>query len=70
MEDKDVLAGSCTACSVPLPDASPLTGRDQFPGMNASIDGFIRQGLVENLPITLREPGAVPFLVLSVGRVG
>jgi hypothetical protein len=28
-------------------------GRDQFPGMNASIDSFIRQGLVENLPITL-----------------
>jgi hypothetical protein len=27
-------------------------GRDQFPGMNASIDSFIRQGLVENLPIT------------------
>jgi hypothetical protein len=27
-------------------------GRDQFPGMNASIDRFIRQGLVENLPIT------------------
>jgi hypothetical protein len=28
-------------------------GRDQFPGMNASIDRFIRQGLIENLPITL-----------------
>lgn len=28
-------------------------GRDQFPGMNASIDSFIRQGLKENLPITL-----------------
>lgn len=28
-------------------------GRDQFPGMNASIDSFIRHGLVENLPITL-----------------
>lgn len=27
-------------------------GRDQFPEMNASIDSFIRQGLVENLPIT------------------
>lgn len=27
-------------------------GRDRFPGMNASIDGFIRHGLVENLPIT------------------
>ena len=27
-------------------------GRDQFPGMNASIDSFICQGLVENLPIT------------------
>ena len=27
-------------------------GRDQFPGMNASIDRFIRQGLIENLPIT------------------
>ena len=27
-------------------------GRDQFPGMNASIDSFIRQGLKENLPIT------------------
>jgi hypothetical protein len=27
-------------------------GRDQFPGMNASIDSFIRQGLVQNLPIT------------------
>ena len=27
-------------------------GRDQFPAMNASIDRFIRQGLVENLPIT------------------
>ena len=30
----------------------PGAGRDQFPGMNASIDSFIRQGLVENLPIT------------------
>jgi hypothetical protein len=28
-------------------------GRDQFPAMNASIDGFIRQGLTANLPITL-----------------
>lgn len=28
-------------------------GRDQFPAVNASIDSFIRQGLVENLPITL-----------------
>ena len=28
-------------------------GRDQFPAMNASIDRFIRQGLRENLPITL-----------------
>jgi hypothetical protein len=28
-------------------------GRDQFPAMNASIDRFIRQGLIENLPITL-----------------
>lgn len=28
-------------------------GRDQFPGMNASIDSFIRQGLEENLPITV-----------------
>jgi len=28
-------------------------GRDQFPGMNASIDGFIRHALVENLPITV-----------------
>jgi len=27
-------------------------GRDEFPAMNASIDSFIRQGLVENLPIT------------------
>ena len=27
-------------------------GRDQFPGMNASIDSFIRQALKENLPIT------------------
>ncbi|HKN59043.1 MAG TPA: hypothetical protein VJV97_09335 [Gemmatimonadaceae bacterium] len=27
-------------------------GRDQFPGINASIDSFIRQGLIENLPIT------------------
>jgi hypothetical protein len=27
-------------------------GRDQFPAMNASIDRFIRHGLVENLPIT------------------
>jgi acetyl esterase/lipase len=27
-------------------------GRDQFPAMNASIDRFIRQGLIENLPIT------------------
>jgi hypothetical protein len=27
-------------------------GRDQFPGMNASIDNFICQGLVQNLPIT------------------
>ncbi len=28
-------------------------GRDQFPAMNASIDSFIRQGLRENLPMTL-----------------
>ena len=28
-------------------------GRDQFPAMNASIDRFIRQALVENLPITI-----------------
>jgi hypothetical protein len=27
-------------------------GRDQFPALNASIDRFIRQGLVENLPMT------------------
>ena len=27
-------------------------GRDQFPAMNASIDRFIRQGLIENLPMT------------------
>lgn len=27
-------------------------GRDQFPGMNASIDRFIRYGLAENLPMT------------------
>jgi acetyl esterase/lipase len=27
-------------------------GRDQFPAMNASIDSFIRQGLIENLPMT------------------
>lgn len=27
-------------------------GRDQFPAMNASIDKFISQGLIENLPIT------------------
>ena len=27
-------------------------GRDQFPGMNASIDRFIRHGLEENLPLT------------------
>ena len=27
-------------------------GCDQFPAMNASIDRFIRQGLIENLPIT------------------
>lgn len=27
-------------------------GRDQFPAMNASIDRFIRDGLVANLPIT------------------
>ena len=28
-------------------------GRDQFPAMNASIDRFIRQGLIENLPMTI-----------------
>jgi dienelactone hydrolase len=28
-------------------------GRDQFPAMKASIDTFIRQGLKENLPMTL-----------------
>jgi hypothetical protein len=28
-------------------------GRDEFPGMTASIDNFIRQGLAENLPLTL-----------------
>lgn len=27
-------------------------GRDQFPAMNTSIDRFIRQGLIENLPMT------------------
>ena len=27
-------------------------GRDQFPAMNASIDRFIRQGLIENLPMS------------------
>jgi hypothetical protein len=27
-------------------------GRDQFPAMNASIDSFIRHGLIENLSIT------------------
>jgi hypothetical protein len=27
-------------------------GRDQFPAMNASIDRFIHQALIENLPIT------------------
>lgn len=27
-------------------------GRDQFPSMNASIDRFIRQGLIANLPIS------------------
>ena len=27
-------------------------GRDQSPAMNASIDSFIRHGLIENLPIT------------------
>lgn len=27
-------------------------GRDQFPVMTASVDRFIRQGLIENLPIT------------------
>jgi hypothetical protein len=27
-------------------------GRDRLPGVNASIDSFVRQGLVENLPIT------------------
>ena len=27
-------------------------GRDQFPAMNASIDRFIRQGLIANLPMT------------------
>ena len=28
-------------------------GRDQLPGVNASIDGFVRQGLANNLPMTL-----------------
>jgi hypothetical protein len=28
-------------------------GRDQFPGMNAAMDRFIRQALIENLPITV-----------------
>ena len=27
-------------------------GGDQFPAMNASIDSFIRHGLIENLPMT------------------
>jgi hypothetical protein len=27
-------------------------GRDQFPAVNASVDRFIRQGLIENLPMT------------------
>ena len=27
-------------------------GHDQFPATNASIDRFIRQGLIENLPTT------------------
>lgn len=37
-------------CDVPL--LVTRAGRDQFPAMNASIDRFIRQGLLENLPIT------------------
>ncbi len=28
-------------------------GRDQFPAMNASIDRFVRDGLAENLPISI-----------------
>jgi dienelactone hydrolase len=28
-------------------------GRDPFPAMNASIDSFIRQGLIENFPMTV-----------------
>ncbi len=28
-------------------------GRDQFPAMNASIDRFIRHGLIGNLPMTV-----------------
>jgi hypothetical protein len=35
-------------------------GQDQFPAMNASIDRFIRQGLVENLPITFVNHAAGP----------
>jgi hypothetical protein len=36
-----------------LPLLITRAGRDQFPAMNASIDRFIRQGMIENLPITL-----------------
>jgi acetyl esterase/lipase len=35
-----------------IPMLVTRAGRDQFPGMNASIDSFIRHGLAENLPIT------------------
>jgi dienelactone hydrolase len=35
-------------------------GRDQFPAMNASIDPFIRQGLIENLPISFVNHAAGP----------
>ena len=37
-------------CDVPL--LITRAGRDQFPAMNASIDRFIRQALIENLPLT------------------
>jgi hypothetical protein len=46
-------------------------GRDQFPAMNASIDRFIRQGLVENLPITFinHAEGPHAFDLFDDGRM-
>ena len=46
-------------------------GRDQFPGVNASIDRFIRDGLSANLPLTVvnHAEGSHAFDLFDEGRL-